>query len=234
MRHAFIIISLLGFITLSCRRTPEIPKETMVNIYYEMYLTDQSIFINNLNKENDSLLIYAPIFEKYGYTFEEYTSSVNAYLQRPEKFTKIFTEVKQRFESRLKELTDSLARMERLSTKWALLDSVHILGTDKELTTTLYRVLDMMFFQKDTSLLENYPMPDSSILKSYKLNVFELYEGNPFSTEVPEGRFMTLLPDTLSTAKSDSLTKAEGSQKDDTTQIKTAEKRSARLLKANK
>ncbi len=234
MKHGFIIISLLGFITLSCRNTPTIPKETMVDIYYDMYLTDQSISINKLHKETDSLLIYAPIFKKYGYSFEEYTSSVNSYLQRPDKFTKIFTEVKQRFEKRLKELDDSLALINKLSTRWALLDSVHILGTDKEPTTTMYRVLDMMFFQKDTTFLENYPMPDSSVIKSYKLNVFELYEGNPFSTEVPAGRFMTLLPDTLSTSKADSLLASGNAGKDDTTHTEPVSRKTNGLQKIKK
>ncbi|MBQ0006454.1 MAG: DUF4296 domain-containing protein, partial [Alistipes sp.] len=195
---------------------------------------DQSISINNLHKEVDSILIYTPIFEKYGYSLEEYTSSVNSYLQRPDKFTKVFTEVKQRLERRLKELDDSLALINRLSTKWALLDSVHTLGTDKELTTPMYRILDMMFFQKDTSLLENYPMPDSSVLESYRLNVFELYDGNPFSTEVPPGRCMALLPDTLSTAKADSTISSGNAGKDDTTHTEPVSRKTNGLQKIKK
>jgi len=210
MKRLSLILILIGTLTFSCRREVIIPKETMVDIYHDLYLLDQ-----NLNKHQrfekiqDSLLIYEPLFNKYGYTFDDYTASVNYYLQRPAKFEKLFAEVKSRYEKRIKYLEDSLALEGRKSARWSLIDSVRILGHDTSLTTKLYRCLDMMFFKKDTAYLVNYPQPDSTALAAWKLNAFELYTDNPFSNKLTTGRLPFILPDSTALHKQEKHKKTE-------------------------
>jgi len=212
MKLRVLILSILAVLTLSCQKTATIPKETMVEIYYDMYLLDQSITRNRYNQLADTLLIYQPIFERYGYTFEDYTSSVNVYLQRPDKFEKIFAEVKKRFESRIRHIEDSLSVADILNISRPIIDSLRALGSNPELTSPYYRALDIMFFSRDTSLLSCYPVPDSAVLSTYKLNAFELYEENPFSTAAIPGRSLVMLPDTSSTPRDTTKTVASDSR----------------------
>lgn len=216
MKRLSLILILIGALTFSCRRGVIIPKETMADIYHDMYLLDQSLNKHQrFERIQDSLLVYEPLFNKYGYTFEDYTASVNYYLQRPAKFEKVFTEVKSRFEKRIKYLEDSLAIEGRKSQRWALIDSVRILGPDSSLTTKLYRCLDMMFFKKDTTFLKNYPEPDSTALAAWKLNAFELYIGNPFSDTLSLGRLPFVMPDSTALQKQEKQETQKKQEKND-------------------
>lgn len=62
----------------------------MTKIYSEMFLTDQ--WIRN-NKPRglvpDTVLVYEPIFEKHGYTTDDYLRSVEYYMHDPERFARI-------------------------------------------------------------------------------------------------------------------------------------------------
>lgn len=208
MKHRLLklVLPALISVTFSCRRDVIIPKEVMVDIYHDIYMLDQYLMRHDRDRTiQDSMNIYNPILEKYGYTLDEYTASVNIYLKRPDKFEKVFTDVKKRYQTRMKFIDDSLAMEEKLSIRWTLLDSVRTLGADSNLTTPLYRTLDMMFFKKDTSFLDRYPIPDSIVLSSYKINAFELYEGDPFSNAPVAGRSLVMLPDTSTRTKADTL-----------------------------
>lgn len=199
MKHPLLILIILGTFSISCTRDVIIPKETMVDIYHDIYLLDQSLIRKGIYRDiQDSLLIYEPVFNRYGYSSDDYIRSLNFYIERPDKFEKVFAEVKHRYEARIMEIDDSLAIEERKSVRWKLIDSVRTLGPDSSLTTLLYRCLDMMFFKQDTSLLQNYPSPDSSAMESWKLNVFELYQGNPFADTIPAGMFSFNVPDSTS------------------------------------
>ncbi|MBQ7622346.1 MAG: DUF4296 domain-containing protein [Bacteroidales bacterium] len=85
---ALLLLSLL----CSCSGRPRIiPKRTMANIYADMFLLDQ--WLSGHREERnaaDTSLFYDPIFERYGYTFEDYDASVKHYLKDPEKFAKVF------------------------------------------------------------------------------------------------------------------------------------------------
>ena len=55
-----------------------IPKDEMAEIYAEMLLMDQWIAAHpQARRTADTSFVYEPIFEKYGYTSDDYRSSVD-------------------------------------------------------------------------------------------------------------------------------------------------------------
>lgn len=87
---AFLLCAcLLG----SCRRKDEarvIPRNVMAKIYAEMFVVDQWM-VDNAGKHRmpDTTLYYEPVFNKYGYTTDDYLHSVDHYLSDPERFSRI-------------------------------------------------------------------------------------------------------------------------------------------------
>lgn len=74
-------------------------------------------YISNLpdvRMQTDSLKVYSSIFEKYGYTEEQFLAAQNRLLEKPERMEKVITSVKEMLEKR----RDILAR------EVAVLDSI--------------------------------------------------------------------------------------------------------------
>lgn len=87
---AFLLCAcLLG----SCHKKDKahvIPRNVMAKIYAEMFVVDQWM-VDNAGKHQmpDSTLYYEPVFNKYGYTTDDYLHSVDHYLSDPERFSRI-------------------------------------------------------------------------------------------------------------------------------------------------
>jgi len=68
-----------------------IPRNKMARIYAEMFLADA--WLNEAKPEarfkTDTTAFYEPIFEEYGYTIEDYWTSVSYYLLDPDRFSRI-------------------------------------------------------------------------------------------------------------------------------------------------
>ena len=101
MRLRPLVLPLL-LVLLACaggcgRRARLIPERKLVRIYSDIFLVDQW-FRDNPEKRmtGDTTLVFDPIFRRYGYTFEDYDRSVHYYLDRPDKFNKIVTQVSER------------------------------------------------------------------------------------------------------------------------------------------
>ena len=92
MKRTLSYIALvLILLAAGCSRKPKlISEENISKIHMEMLLADQWLKSGNNRRQADTSLVYAPIFEKYGYTVEDYRYSVDHYLDMPEKFSKIF------------------------------------------------------------------------------------------------------------------------------------------------
>ena len=119
---AYIVtISLSAVVFLaSCRRDDAkvIPRDDMARIYAEMLLTDQWIIHTpSIRLIADTSLVYAPIFEKYGYDADDYRKSIDRYMDDPERFARIFREAGEILDARLSELEkrkEEILRMEKL------------------------------------------------------------------------------------------------------------------------
>lgn len=90
----YIVVALAALLLLaSCASKSEhkiISKKDFAKIYAEMFICDQWINVNHrYTKIADTTLVYEPIFEKYGYTTDDYLASVDYYLYDPTRFNKI-------------------------------------------------------------------------------------------------------------------------------------------------
>ena len=96
-RLLHIVLVLLA--VAACQRTRFIPKDTLVDIYTDMFLADQMVREENIPRARmDTLLLYEAVFQKYGYNTDDYLNSVRFYLKDPERFAKVFENVAKRLE----------------------------------------------------------------------------------------------------------------------------------------
>jgi len=97
MKSATLKCLLLGLLfTLSaCTNKDIIPKKDMVEILKKMYLTDGVINAVNNGKlfAKDTINYYEPILKQYGYSKEQFDSSLKYYAQKTETLDKMMDEV---------------------------------------------------------------------------------------------------------------------------------------------
>ena len=95
----FLHIVLVLVAVAACQRSRIIPKDTLVDIYTDMFIADQMVREENIpHAKMDTLLVYEAVFEKYGYDTDDYLNSVRYYLKDPERFAKVFDNVAKRLE----------------------------------------------------------------------------------------------------------------------------------------
>ena len=148
---------------VSCRQERGIiPEDVMSKIYYDMYMTDEAIKSDNrLRRMTDTLLVYEPIFRRYGYTSEDYTRSVGYYLEHTDIYQEIFERTGQMMEKREAELKAILEAESNTPVRWSIIDSLDILTADGIHSPLYYKYMRILFFKPDTVLLRS-PMPDSA------------------------------------------------------------------------
>lgn len=96
-RLLHIVLVLLA--VAACQRSRIIPKDTLADIYTDMFLADQMVREENIPRtQMDTMLLYEAVFEKYGYDTDDYLNSVRFYLKDPERFAKVFENVAKRLE----------------------------------------------------------------------------------------------------------------------------------------
>ena len=116
----FGAVVLIALALSSCgRKARVIPASTMSDIYADMFMADQWVAQNSRARRTaDTSDFYGPIFDKYGYTVEDYDASVRHYLRKPDKYAKILkisaTKLS-RQEKRLQAYEDALAKAVKFS-----------------------------------------------------------------------------------------------------------------------
>lgn len=90
-------------IAFSCRKGDRlIPKSQFAEIYAEMFVLDQWLNDNTkYRKAADTSLVYAPVLEKYGYTYNDYMFSVEEYMRDPARYSRILRETSDILNERL-------------------------------------------------------------------------------------------------------------------------------------
>lgn len=78
-------------LSLSCSDGPKvIPVKKMRAIYKDIFLADQWLEANQDKREQaDTTWFYKPVFDKYGYTIEDYHHSVAIYLGDPKRYSEM-------------------------------------------------------------------------------------------------------------------------------------------------
>ena len=126
-RSLHIVLVLL--LAVACRGPRVIPKDTMTDIYTDMFLADQMVRDADIPRaQMDTMLLYEAVFEKYGYDTEDYLYSLRYYLKDPERFGKVFENVAKRLEGEVEALKKIVELRNRIASKrdadYPLVDSL--------------------------------------------------------------------------------------------------------------
>ena len=128
MKRALHIVLVL-LLAVACRGPRVIPKDTMTDIYTDMFLADQMVRDADIPRaQMDTMLLYEAVFEKYGYDTEDYLYSLRFYLKDPERFGKVFENVAKRLEGEVEALKKIVELRNRIASKrdadYPLVDSL--------------------------------------------------------------------------------------------------------------
>lgn len=114
IRH-ILLGSVLLLTLFSCSQKKErvIPRDRLSEIYAEMFVLDQWLDDNrDLRRTADTSLVYAPVLEKYGYTYDDYLRSVDFYMKDPTRYSRILRSSSEILNGRLSALKAEKKAME--------------------------------------------------------------------------------------------------------------------------
>ena len=164
----FLHIVLVLAVAAACQGPRVIPKDTLTDIYTDMFLADQQVRELNIPRtQMDTMLLYEAVFEKYGYDTDDYLYSMQHYLKDPERFAKVFDAVAKRLEGEIGALDKLIERQSleanRMRKKYPQIDSILApfskhsfyagqarMERDTALYAALYRVVAI---QEDTLMI---------------------------------------------------------------------------------
>ncbi|WP_288019061.1 DUF4296 domain-containing protein [Tenuifilum sp.] len=92
----YIVLTILVFASVTCKKEKSIiPEKEMVTILTKIYLTDGIISVPSKSSlyRIDTIGYYEPILEKYGYTAEQFDSSIIFYSKKTEVLDRIYDNV---------------------------------------------------------------------------------------------------------------------------------------------
>lgn len=106
LRNGILVLAAIAsIVACSGKRARVIPSDKLSEIYAEMFLVDQWIKADrHLNRIADTMLVYEPVFNKYGYTTEDFRHTVEVYRATPGKFAKVFNTTATMLRTRVNEL----------------------------------------------------------------------------------------------------------------------------------
>ncbi len=117
MKRILLIAAAAMLMLSSCGKDEGrvIPRKKLAKIYAEMLVTDQWISSNGMRTAADTSLVYEPVFEKYGYTSDDYRKSVDEYMDDPERYSRILRTTVDILDEKLEDLKKEQARQEALA-----------------------------------------------------------------------------------------------------------------------
>ena len=142
-----ILLSMLSLAALlcSCDRPKTISDDELVDIFHDAYLANA--YLNTMFIESDSMLIYEPIVERYGYSMEDLRHSIQTFSERKsallsdlvaKTFRKL--EAESKAEARKVVILDTLDRVaQRAYTRTRILRNYASLSTALYLVSTTFR-----------------------------------------------------------------------------------------------
>ena len=183
IRHIFIILTAALLCLYSCREKESIiPKDIMSQIYYDIYMTDEAVDVNyGLRRMADTMRIYEPIFNKYGYTTDDYNRSVDFYLERPDKFEDVFEDTKTMLEKRKAELNSILEAEGKRPRLWSLVDSLELYTSEGIHAGMVYKYMRVLFFKPDSTVPES-PVIDSAFIER-PVNQFLIFNDSALNAD---------------------------------------------------
>jgi len=132
MRNFYLLVLLVPLLLGSCKKNKNtfiIPRNTFKEILIDLHIAD-GIYMMNYGKytiHNDSVNFYNAIFKKYGYTRQNFDSTLRYYTIYPKKFDIIYDEVVNRLNILEQQVSlfrnfenESVNNLYKGKTKWEL------------------------------------------------------------------------------------------------------------------
>jgi hypothetical protein len=111
-----VFIGFILTVLVSCSKQKIIPENVLAEIIYNMYITDAVLlnYESSIMRYKDSLKIYEPVIEKYGYNFDDLRRTFLKYAAEDGKLQSVLKTVVKRIDDEKNIYKDS-ARIEKLS-----------------------------------------------------------------------------------------------------------------------
>ena len=159
MRFRLWHIVVMIMVVASCRGPRTIPRDTLGDIFHDMFLQDQQIKNDvSLRRIADTSLVYEGIFQSYGYNTDDYLYTLDKYIRNPEKLSKVFAKVSDNLTNEAKGFKKELEFLEWQNKFLAIYK--HRIDT-----TSLPRVplgaVDTMYFRLHKDEVRYFPPPDT-------------------------------------------------------------------------
>lgn len=90
---SLLLIAVMAVAMVGCRNRVVIPEDDMVRVLTKLYLTDASRFEAEKDRNDEPTLYYEPVLERYGYTVQQFDTSLRYYSSRPEVLDQIYDRV---------------------------------------------------------------------------------------------------------------------------------------------
>ena len=105
-KYILPLMAVVVFASCSSKDEAEvIPRNTLADIYVEMFVIDQWISSSpGMRIIADTSLVYEPILEKFGYDKLDYVHSVDFYMNDPERFSRILRTSMDKLDKRIEDL----------------------------------------------------------------------------------------------------------------------------------
>lgn len=119
-RYLYLLLIAACVFVSSCSKEEArvIPRSKLTKIYAEMLVADQWIQTSSDKRTAaDTMLVYEPILEEYGYTSADYRYTLNEYLNDPDRFSRILRSVVDICDARIKELEEQQKLLDQLREK---------------------------------------------------------------------------------------------------------------------
>jgi len=104
---ALAVVLILAVCSCGGKRGRIIPDETLSLICADMLVADQWVIDRGMYSDVDTVLIYEPVFNKYGYTSLDFYATLDRQMYYPSKFARVIT----KSQMILQERGDALDRM---------------------------------------------------------------------------------------------------------------------------
>lgn len=182
--HFLLIIFTISLLCLPSCKDKEglIPEDTMAQIYYDIYMTDEAVDVNyRLRRMADTMRVYEPIFNKYGYTTDDYNRSVSFYMERPDRFENVFENTKTMLEKRKAELNAILEAEGKRPRLWSLVDSLELYTSEGIHAGMVYKYMRVLFFKPDSTVPRS-PVIDSAFIER-PVNQFLIFNDSALNAD---------------------------------------------------
>lgn len=90
---ALLLVAVMAIALAGCRNRVLISEDDMVRVLTKLYLTDASRFNVEADSASEHMLYYEPVLERYGYTVQQFDTSLRYYSSRPEVLDQIYDRV---------------------------------------------------------------------------------------------------------------------------------------------